>query len=161
MPHSNKDIYHYYYFDIFNVCLSIWNRCLDTFLSIFVYMKLLLILFWQWYILWNDILFNISVISWRSVLLVEETGGPGENHWPRAPDNVQVQRVIIPYFWKWWVFAYLKIRKTSKIFIIDDQNCSTFFLFFFIFETSSDCDTTVYCECKGNMQIPIIFKSRG
>jgi hypothetical protein len=23
---------------------------------------------------------NISVISWRSVLLVEEKGGPGENH---------------------------------------------------------------------------------
>ena len=23
---------------------------------------------------------NISVISWRSVLLVEETGEPGENH---------------------------------------------------------------------------------
>jgi len=23
---------------------------------------------------------NISVISWRSVLLVEETGGLGENH---------------------------------------------------------------------------------
>jgi len=23
---------------------------------------------------------NISVISWRSVLLVEEIGGPGENH---------------------------------------------------------------------------------
>jgi hypothetical protein len=25
---------------------------------------------------------NISVISWWSVLLVEETGGPGENHRP-------------------------------------------------------------------------------
>jgi len=25
---------------------------------------------------------NISVLSWRSVLLVEETGGPGENHLP-------------------------------------------------------------------------------
>jgi hypothetical protein len=25
---------------------------------------------------------NISAISWRSVLLVEETGGPGENHQP-------------------------------------------------------------------------------
>jgi hypothetical protein len=24
---------------------------------------------------------NISVISWRSVLLEEETGVPGENHW--------------------------------------------------------------------------------
>jgi hypothetical protein len=28
------------------------------------------------------ILYNISVISWWSVLLVEETGGPGENHRP-------------------------------------------------------------------------------
>ena len=27
---------------------------------------------------------NISVISWRSVLLVEETGGPRENHRPVA-----------------------------------------------------------------------------
>jgi len=27
---------------------------------------------------------NISVISWRSVLLVEETGGPGESHRPVA-----------------------------------------------------------------------------
>jgi len=27
---------------------------------------------------------NISVISWRSVKLVEETGGPGENHRPIA-----------------------------------------------------------------------------
>jgi len=27
---------------------------------------------------------NISVISWRSVLLVEETGRPRENHRPAA-----------------------------------------------------------------------------
>jgi len=25
---------------------------------------------------------NISVISWQSVLLVEKTGAPRENHWP-------------------------------------------------------------------------------
>jgi hypothetical protein len=31
---------------------------------------------------------NISVISWRSVLLVEETGGPGENPRPVA-SNLQ------------------------------------------------------------------------
>ena len=30
---------------------------------------------------------NISVISWRSVLLVEETGGPGANHRPVASDS--------------------------------------------------------------------------
>jgi hypothetical protein len=28
----------------------------------------------------NTTFINISAISWRSVLLVEETGGPGENH---------------------------------------------------------------------------------
>ena len=27
---------------------------------------------------------NISVILWRSVLLMEETGAPGENHRPAA-----------------------------------------------------------------------------
>ena len=32
----------------------------------------------------NATLNNISVISWWSVLLVEETGGPGENHRPVA-----------------------------------------------------------------------------
>ena len=32
----------------------------------------------------NATLSNISAISWRSVLLVEETGEPGETHRPVA-----------------------------------------------------------------------------
>jgi hypothetical protein len=32
----------------------------------------------------NVTFINISVISWWSVLLVEETKIPGENHWPVA-----------------------------------------------------------------------------
>ena len=32
----------------------------------------------------NDTFTNISAISWLSVLLVEETGVPGENHRPAA-----------------------------------------------------------------------------
>jgi hypothetical protein len=32
----------------------------------------------------NDTFNNISVISWRSVFLVAENGGPGENHRPVA-----------------------------------------------------------------------------
>jgi hypothetical protein len=32
----------------------------------------------------NAIFNNISAILWRSVLLVEEFGVPGENHWPAA-----------------------------------------------------------------------------
>ncbi len=31
-------------------------------------------------IMFNATFNNISAISWRSVLLVVETGGPGENH---------------------------------------------------------------------------------
>jgi len=27
---------------------------------------------------------DISAISWQTILLVEETGVPGENHWPTA-----------------------------------------------------------------------------
>jgi len=30
---------------------------------------------------------NISDISWRSVLLMEETGGPGENHNQSSRDD--------------------------------------------------------------------------
>jgi hypothetical protein len=35
-------------------------------------------------LVFNAIFNNISVISWQSVLLVEGTGVPGENHWPAA-----------------------------------------------------------------------------
>jgi len=35
-------------------------------------------------IVFNATFNNISVILWLSVLLVEETGGPGENHQPAA-----------------------------------------------------------------------------
>ena len=40
---------------------------------------------WMWIVclmVYSATFNNISVISWRSVLLVEETGGPGENHRP-------------------------------------------------------------------------------
>jgi hypothetical protein len=33
-----------------------------------------------WFMMFNTTFNNISVILWRSVLLVEETGVPGENH---------------------------------------------------------------------------------
>jgi hypothetical protein len=35
-----------------------------------------------WVMVFNATFNNISVISWRSVLLVEETGVSGENHRP-------------------------------------------------------------------------------
>jgi hypothetical protein len=38
--------------------------------------------FWSRIFSYKNSVNNISVISWWSVLLVEETGGPGENHRP-------------------------------------------------------------------------------
>jgi len=37
-----------------------------------------------WFMVFNATFNNISVISWRTVLLVEETGVPRENHLPVA-----------------------------------------------------------------------------
>jgi hypothetical protein len=41
-----------------------------------------MVLVWFGFIVFNATFNNISVILWRSVLLVEETGGPGENNGP-------------------------------------------------------------------------------
>ena len=37
-----------------------------------------------WFMVFNATFRNITVISWRSVLLVEEMGVPGESHRPVA-----------------------------------------------------------------------------
>jgi len=48
-------------------------------------LAILIVKFWLvGFMVFNATLNNISVISWRSVLLVKETGGPGENHQPVA-----------------------------------------------------------------------------
>ena len=45
-------------------------------------MCLLIYILFVYLMLFNATFNNISVISWQSVLLMEETGGPGENHRP-------------------------------------------------------------------------------
>ena len=60
-------------------CCRLYMTCFKSFLffsiqiCLFVYLMVL-----------NGTFSNISAISWLSVLLVEETGGPGENHRPVA-----------------------------------------------------------------------------
>ena len=51
-----------------------------VFVSYFVLIKGLFV----WLMGFNATFNNIPVILWRSVLLVEETGVFGENHWPAA-----------------------------------------------------------------------------
>ena len=46
-------------------------------------------------LLFNATFNNISVISWRSVLLVEETGVPGENHQPVASHRQTLSHSVV------------------------------------------------------------------
>jgi hypothetical protein len=45
--------------------------------------------------LYNATFNNISVISWRSALLLEETGGPGENHRPAASHRQTLSHNVV------------------------------------------------------------------
>jgi hypothetical protein len=51
---------------------------------------------------------NISVTSWRSVLLVEETGGPGENYRPVASHCQTLSHYVVH-------FTLIDKRKICKI----------------------------------------------
>ena len=47
-----------------------------------------------WFMVFNATFNNISVISWWSVLVVEETGAPGENHRPVASQFQTLPRSV-------------------------------------------------------------------
>ena len=46
-------------------------------------------------VVYNTTFNNISVISWWSVLLVEETGMPGENHLPVASHRQTLSNKVV------------------------------------------------------------------
>jgi hypothetical protein len=50
---------------------------------------------------------NISVISWRSVLLVEETGGPEENQRTTCRKSLTVQPIKNQWNQIFSIFSYL------------------------------------------------------
>jgi hypothetical protein len=47
------------------------------------------------FIVFNATFNSISIISWRSVLLVEETGVPGENHRPVASHGKTLSHNVV------------------------------------------------------------------
>jgi hypothetical protein len=56
-------------------------------ICVFFYTIIIWIMVWFGFMVLNATFNNISVISWRSVLLVEETGVHGENHRPVASNS--------------------------------------------------------------------------
>jgi hypothetical protein len=69
------------------ISVYVWQGLL-LFLRYLLFDSVILFCFFTFYkvrigfMVFNATFNNIAVISWRSVLLVEETGVPGENHRP-------------------------------------------------------------------------------
>jgi hypothetical protein len=69
-----------------------------------------------WFMVFNATSNNISVISWRSILLVEETGVPGENHQPVASNWQTISKLKFiclghrerSFLWSYgsWIYNY-------------------------------------------------------
>ena len=67
-----------------------------------------------WFMVFNATFNNISVISWRSVLLVEETGVHGENHRPATSHSQTLSHNVVVQFFSLNIF-YLPIKQTKWI----------------------------------------------
>ena len=83
---------------------------------------------------------NISVISWRSVLLVVETGLPGENHWPVASHWQTLSQKRDHYIWCWKSRSWLG-KGTKNIIIL--LSIITKSLCFWLVDTTL-CDKILY-----------------
>jgi uncharacterized protein YjlB len=65
---------------------------------------------------------NISIISWDSVLLAEETRVPGENHrpvtsyWQTLSHNVASSYYNIFYSDEWWKFLKLILQSYFEVY---------------------------------------------
>ena len=64
------------------------------------------------------IILFLRLMIWKSVV--------------RAPDNFQVQRLITPYFWKWWVFAYF----LCTVVLSTSEKIAYMYMFKIMFDTS-------------------------
>jgi hypothetical protein len=81
--------------------------------SDYVFIRVMVVVF-------NATFNTISVKSWRPVLLVEENGVPGENHWPVA-SHLQTLSQVNTQVDKWMFMKFAKLassllcNKTNKV----------------------------------------------
>jgi len=70
---------------------------------------------WVWFrfMVWKATFNNISVISWRSVLLLEETGESGENHRPVANHWQTLSHNVVSNTWTGSKLTLLVVKSTD------------------------------------------------
>ena len=101
-----------------------------------------------YYILWvmvfNATFNNISVISWRSLLLVEETAGPGENYRP-------VYRGGHFYWWR----KPQDPEKTTDLPQVTDK-----FIYYMMLCYCTCCILYILCYVSFNISIELIIQDK-
>ena len=128
---------------------------------------------WVWVILFNATFNNISVISWRSVLLVKETRVHGENHQPAAyhwqtlshnivsstphhePDSNSQHQLFIQCTWllnQYWsiqytiyTFSYLSKHCTPTSILPRNTKQSALYRLIIMSSPPSFTDSSVWC----------------
>ena len=83
----------------FKIASSYGTIFLDIFAMTIWYLLNLLVLSTIEWLLFNTTFNNISVISWRSVLLMEDTGGPGVNNWPAVSHRQTLLLNVVHLAW--------------------------------------------------------------
>ena len=78
--------------------------------------KMKLSCYGRWFMVFNDPFSKLSVISWRSVLFVKETGVQGENHRPVASHRQTLSHNVVLSTSK--KNCYTKIKICRKIIFV-------------------------------------------
>jgi hypothetical protein len=97
---------------------------------------------------------NISAISWRSVLLVEEAGVPGENHRPAAKSHCQtLSHIVIHLAHNLFPFLCLVQATYLVYFFMFCSSFHTLFTFYALFKFTY----LVYFLCFVSVYIPCLL----
>jgi hypothetical protein len=75
-----------------------------------------------WFMVFNTTFNNFSVILWWSVLLVEETGVPGENHQPVASHWQTLSHNVVSVYLAWAEFELTTLVVIGSVCI---SNCKS------------------------------------
>ena len=89
------------------------QNCISYFEKYWWYILINYLIWWLiWFLVLNATFSNISAISWRPVLVVEEAGVPGENHRPWASNWFFLNKLY-----------HLRLRVECTLFVIYKAGC--------------------------------------
>jgi hypothetical protein len=105
-------------------CYIMFISYVNTFMSVYInYYHNVGFFGLVWFMVFNATFNNISVISWRSVLLLEESGGPWENHRPVGSHwQIWSQNVVWLLWWRHMLQLVITLLDETFVFFYMKPN---------------------------------------